>query len=259
MAAEAARDRARERRANAADAVEAARRLADAHNSLVSPQFVSLEEVNTAERARTEAEDSLALADAAFDAAQARLVTARSGYFYGDARSTGNDPADLATDIAELERMIEAETVRITSLNAQRMEFSLRSPCHCRVADIAVLPGERVTPIAPIIRLHQIDGGALVAAFVRHQDARNLKIGGRATVRTADGRIDADARIDGIRSNVRLINEARLVGRGQNPESYSEVTLKLSAGFEDAPIAGADVTMTSSIWDWLERAFYFSA
>ena len=257
-AAERAVEQALSQQQAASAAVAAARKTHDAVSSLATPKFTTLGEISAVRKERAEAEGLYTAASAQLDDARARLTTARAGYFYGDARSTGDDPAQLRRDLRVLEKEITTQDARLQSLLARQRALTLNSTCECIVMEFSRKPGEYINEGAPLVRFHQQADGARVTAFVRHQQTRHFNIGAKATVRLTDGLVDHRAVIESIQTDLKLRSEQRLAFRDLDPERFTEVTVRLSDDFPNAPSGGAQVTLIWPAFRWLQQVFYFS-
>lgn len=255
-AAEAVLARTQARRDVAERAMRAARDFHQARVDLHARGIVPLGDVVDAERARLETENTLAEAERDHDQALSRRNAAQAGVFYGNGRTTGLDPAALELEIGEVQQLLSLQDVRIEGLRRQQADNRLTSPCDCVVEDIAVQPGETLAVSDPVILLRPQAGAGEIVAFLRHDNARRLEIGQRATVRLANGRTDTEARIAGIGS-VRHANGQALLARNLNPERFTELRIVLSDPYRDAPLDGADVVIVNDAVGWLERLLFF--
>lgn len=250
-----ARQLAESRRAEVLQSLEAARAHAARLREQSVPGIVSLGDRARAEQAVAEIAERLSLAERAVDDAEARMAAATSGFFVGDARSTGFEPATLRLEIAEIEEQIGAASVNIAGLTSRLSELSLVSPCNCEVNEVLLLPGERTATHQPVLRLVAVGDTQTVSAFVKHADARRLKIGQRTVVHLADGRRDSKAVITDISTTIRLSSEERLFSRDLNPERYAQLTIQLSDEYSDAPGAAVETTIHWPFLRWLANMF----
>lgn len=246
---------AKVRREETQQSLEAVRSHAEKLTELAARGIVSLTDQAKAEQAVAEVTERAALADRAVDDAKARLASARSGFFVGDSRSTGYEPAALSLSVRELEEQIDAASVNITGLKSRLSELSMTSPCNCMVSEILLLPGERTVAQQPVMRLEPTDQARTVSAFVKHSDARRLQIGQRATVLLADGRRDRNAVITDIKTNTQLASEDKLFSRDLNPERYAQLSIRLSDEYADAPGTAVETTIHWPFLRWLANIF----
>lgn len=248
--------RARVRRDEARESLSAAKAHAESLRSFAIPGEVSLTELTRAEQAVAEIAERLALAEDAVDAAEASRRAADSGFFVGDARSTGFEPATLNVEIVSLERQIEAKQVELDVLNAHMAEFELVSPCACVVREILLVAGERARAEEPVIALTPLDSRARVVAFVKHDQGRQLTINQTVTVDLADGRRDTQAKISDIRTVVSQENTEKLHDRDLSPERYTEIEITLSEGYSDAPASSVRVRVYAPMMQWLAHVLH---
>lgn len=248
--------RARARRDEARQSLSAAKAHVEGLKELSIPGEVSLAELTRAEQAVAEIAERLALAEEAVDAAEASRRAADSGFFVGDARSTGFEPATLEVEIVSLEQQIAAKQVELDVLNVHLEEFRLVSPCDCAVQEILLVAGERARAEEPILTLTPLSSRSTVVAFVRHDQANKLVVNQIVTVDLADGRRDRDARISDIRSVVSKENTEKLHDRDLSPERYAEIEITLSDGFSDAPASSVQVRIYASLVEWLAHALH---
>lgn len=225
--------------------------------SVSTPGLVPLSTRTNAEQAVAEITERIGQAERDVEDARSRLSAARSGYFTGNARATGYEPATLQVTIRETEQEIAAAEVKIDGLRSRLDELSVVSPCNCRVSEVILQPGERVTAHEPLMRLEAIGETRMVSAFVTHAGARRLKVGQRVSVRLADGRRDQNATIADISTTIQLSSENKLYSRDLNPERYAELSIRLSEEYADAPGAAVETTIHRPLLRWLAEIFRF--
>ena len=245
------------RRNELEQSLAAARAETEKLRTLATPGLVSLSARTDAEKAVSEIAERVGQAERDVEDARARLAAARSGYFVGDTRATGYEPATLQLSLRELEEEIAAAEVKIAGLKSRVDELTITSPCDCRVSETLLMPGERATAQTPIVRLEAISDTKTVSAFVKHADARRLKIGQQVSVRLADGRRDRHAVIADISTTIQLTNEDRLYSRDLNPERYAQLNIQLSEAYADAPGTAVETTIHWPILRWLAEIFQF--
>ncbi|WP_321490461.1 HlyD family efflux transporter periplasmic adaptor subunit [uncultured Hyphomonas sp.] len=248
---------AQARRDELRDSLAAAKAEVEKLRSVSTPGLVPLSVRTNAEQAVAEITERIAQAERDVEDARSRLSGARSGFFVGNARATGYEPATLQVAIPEVEQEIAAAEVRIDGLRSRLNELSVVSPCNCRVSEVIRLPGERVTAQEPLMRLEAMGETRMVSAFVKHSDARRLKVGQRVSVRLADGRRDRNATITDISATIQLSSENKLFNRDLNPERYAQLGIRLSEEFADAPGAAVETTIHRPLLRWLADIFRF--
>ncbi|MCA8892752.1 HlyD family secretion protein [Hyphomonas sp.] len=245
------------RRDELRESLAAAMAEAEKLRAVSTPGLVPLSVRTNAEQAVAEITERIGQAERDVEDARSRLSAARSGFFVGDARATGYEPATLQVTIREAEQEIAAAKVRIDGLRSRLDELSVVSPCNCRVSEIILLPGERVTAQEPLMRLEAIGETRMVSAFVKHADAKRLKVGQRVSVRLADGRRDRNATITDISATIQLSSENKLYNRDLNPERYAQLGIQLSEEYADAPGAAVETNIHRPLLRWLADIFRF--
>jgi multidrug resistance efflux pump len=246
---------AQARRDELQESLSAAMAEVEKLRSVSTPGLVPLSVRTNAEQAVAEITERIGQAERDVEDARSRLSAARSGYFVGDARATGYEPATLQVSIREVEQEVAAAEVRIEGLRSRLDELSVVSPCNCRVSEVILLPGERVTAQEPLMRLEAMGETRMVSAFVKHADARRLKVGQRVSVRLADGRRDQNATITDISTTIQLSSENKLYSRDLNPERYAQLSIRLSEEYADAPGAAVETTIHRPMLRWLADIF----
>lgn len=248
--------RARERRDEAAQSLAAAKALADRLRALPVPGETTYEERARAEQAVAEIAERLALAETAVEAANAARRSAATGFFVGDARATGFEPASLDVEIVSIDQQIAAKRAELEQLTEQKDAFRLTSPCHCEVQEVLLVAGERARAEEAVIILSELESRSRVVAFIKHESADKLRVNQQVTVRLADGRRDTKARITHVRTVVGRDHTEQLLARDLNPERYAQVEIVLSEGFSNAPASPVSMRVYSPFWRWLAHGLH---
>jgi HlyD family secretion protein len=163
-------------------------------------------------------DDELAEQTRAFEAAQARLSTARDELKLAEEGPRKEDIAEAAAvlanaaatlammeagsrkeDIAEAKATLDAAENRVAAIERQMAELEVRAPCEGAIESFSIRPGDLVGPGAPVLTM--LDTSTLWVRTYVPQNRVGLQLGQKLAIRvdafhdrTFDGRVTFVAR-----------------------------------------------------------------